>query len=553
MTFPWLVLGVLGTATLAGAFAMTTRRYFVAAVAGSAAILLMQNGYFHYTSDDAYITFRYSRNLADGIGPYWNRGEHVEGYTNFLWMALLAALHKLGADIVPTARWLGFALALGATAGAYRLVCDLCHDSAARAGGVLAAVLLSASGAWGVWSFAGLESSLVAALIIAAVLLHVREMPGTPLQLSGIVWAFAAMTRPEALVLAAVSAGFKVAATVTHRGDARLPRRVASFLSWSVPFGVMYGTYFAWRYATYGWLFPNTYYAKVGSGLDQWERGLRYASTFLQEYGGWSLLIAPIAFATPTFSAARGGYTLALLAAWMAVVVYVGGDSLVRLRLFAPVLPVYYAFIVAGAASLAARFDLFKAPTAFRSIGLGAAAMAAIAMTLYPSAAGFGAGFSFERERQAVADRAALGRWLRANVDADARIAVVPAGAIPYESRLQSIDMLGLNDEHIAHRQIALGAFPAGHEKYDSDYVLNRRPDIIVLNELTTTAPWHRAQYRDAVGASLIPAVADMTDNERLWREYETQAVRRADGRWFNLLVRRDSAAILGDTKRITE
>jgi hypothetical protein len=35
--------------------------------------------------DDAFITFRYSENFANGFGLVYNRGEYVEGYTNFLW------------------------------------------------------------------------------------------------------------------------------------------------------------------------------------------------------------------------------------------------------------------------------------------------------------------------------------------------------------------------------------------------------------------------------------------------------------------------------------
>ena len=43
-----------------------------------------------FVQDDAYISFRYARNLADGLGLVWNAGERVEGYTNFLWTLMLA-------------------------------------------------------------------------------------------------------------------------------------------------------------------------------------------------------------------------------------------------------------------------------------------------------------------------------------------------------------------------------------------------------------------------------------------------------------------------------
>ena len=73
MNFPWLVLGVLGAAALSGAAARLTRQYAAAAIAGSAAILLLHSTlYLRYTSDDAYISYRYARNLSDGLGLVWN-------------------------------------------------------------------------------------------------------------------------------------------------------------------------------------------------------------------------------------------------------------------------------------------------------------------------------------------------------------------------------------------------------------------------------------------------------------------------------------------------
>src|SRR5215203_1855927 len=43
--------------------------------------------------DDAMISMRYARNLAEGSGPVWNVGERVEGYTNLLWTLFMALVH----------------------------------------------------------------------------------------------------------------------------------------------------------------------------------------------------------------------------------------------------------------------------------------------------------------------------------------------------------------------------------------------------------------------------------------------------------------------------
>src|SRR5262245_50506835 len=66
------------------------------------------------TLDDAYITFRYARHLAEGYGfGAWNHaGEHVEGYSSLLWMLLLAGAARLGIDVRVASKVLGIAAAL---------------------------------------------------------------------------------------------------------------------------------------------------------------------------------------------------------------------------------------------------------------------------------------------------------------------------------------------------------------------------------------------------------------------------------------------------------
>jgi hypothetical protein len=53
--------------------------------------------FFWFTLDDAYITLRYSKHLAEGYGIVWNVGaDPVEGYTSFLWMIIGVIPHAVG-------------------------------------------------------------------------------------------------------------------------------------------------------------------------------------------------------------------------------------------------------------------------------------------------------------------------------------------------------------------------------------------------------------------------------------------------------------------------
>ena len=71
-----------------------TRRHFTAFLVGLIAclsILAIQIWRYWFICDDAFISFRYARNLATGHGLVFNPGfERVEGYTNFLWVLMLA-------------------------------------------------------------------------------------------------------------------------------------------------------------------------------------------------------------------------------------------------------------------------------------------------------------------------------------------------------------------------------------------------------------------------------------------------------------------------------
>jgi hypothetical protein len=541
---------VLAVAALAWALARVTNLHAIAAIVGGGVVLWLHGiVYLDYTSDDAYISYRYAQHFADGLGLVWNRGQWVEGYTNFLWVMSLAGLAKAGADIPESARWLGFALGVAAIGGTYALTRELLEENAGRIAGVAAAILLAASGPFAAWSSAGLETSLFAGLTLAAVLLHIRELERGWFPASGVVWALVAMTRPEGALLFAVSAAFKLLEAGTrvyaqrHRSWYRrsLLREAGRFALWAAGFVAIFVPYWGWRWATYDWFYPNTYYAKVGDGIDQYERGIQYLQLFAQQYAAWLVLIVPVAAALTSIRRMASVYVFALLLAWFGYVVYVGGDSLVRLRFFAPVLPLLYAAVGAGAAALIAEAHFERRPPRWAAEAAVAVAFAGLlAFSLHPSSRDQ----ALVQERDGMRDRIAIGRWLGDHLPDNTLIAVVAAGAIPYESDLPTIDMLGLNDEHIAHRDIKVGLLPAGHEKYDTAYVLDQQPDIIILADFLTDDPYEDEEAYAVLKSTLIPARVDMLDTRRLWDEYDPRSVEIEEGRWFNMLVRRQPVAV---------
>ncbi|HEV8537783.1 MAG TPA: hypothetical protein VGR15_02570, partial [Bacteroidota bacterium] len=83
------------------------QRHFRFVLATTLAGFVVAAWYMRFLQDDAFISFRYADNLVRGFGLVWNPGDHVEGYTNFLWTLVISAGMAAGLDPVPTSQILG--------------------------------------------------------------------------------------------------------------------------------------------------------------------------------------------------------------------------------------------------------------------------------------------------------------------------------------------------------------------------------------------------------------------------------------------------------------
>nr|MBK7068484.1 hypothetical protein [Deltaproteobacteria bacterium] len=189
-----------------------------------------------WMDDDAFISFRYARNLVGGMGLVFNPGERVEGYSNFLWTVLLAAFHRVGFGIPETARVLGCLFSLLTIV--LLLVWGPRLLPTPRGGGgaiprwlgALAALLLCTSETWAVWAVGGLENEFGAFLVLCAFLAYFRSLEGpapatAPLVASGTACALAAMTHPSYALFGALLGAHLLVATARGRGGSARWRR----------------------------------------------------------------------------------------------------------------------------------------------------------------------------------------------------------------------------------------------------------------------------------------------------------------------------------------
>jgi len=146
--------------------------------------------------DDAYITFRYARNLVTGHGFVYNPGERVLGTTTPLYTLLLAGLAlATGSRDFPA-----LALAVNALAGATSvwLLYGLGKQFAGHKAPAVAAALLWAVAPYSVtFAVGGMETDLTIALLLAATYAHVTGRPRAMAVLS----ALALLARPDTAIL----------------------------------------------------------------------------------------------------------------------------------------------------------------------------------------------------------------------------------------------------------------------------------------------------------------------------------------------------------------
>jgi hypothetical protein len=466
-----------------------------------------------YSGDDGFITLRYVRNLLEGHGLVYNLGERVEGYTNFLWVIVVAALgwalHTVPLEVV--ARVAGIALGAATVATLARLSWRIAGPGGARVAPLLAPLLLAVSTPYAAWAGGMLECSLLSLALVGSAAAYADFVDGRCSLRPWAVFASAAvLTRPEGLLLSAVTLAWEA---LRRRRDGM------AGLSWARPAGIVglvAVAHESWRVGYYGALLPNTFHAKVSPGLEVALRGMDYLGLFALT-GGAPLLVLPLALVLRRPADARLVNAALVVGVHLAYVVVIGGDGLAFDRFITFILPLLCLLaqeglrtLLAGLAATSAsaavpllpwrrRASIFAAVLvpAVLVVGSGWRSALALGRPAWPWFRDASSGLSFPGDGRVHAFRfydpyfsarvRVAGAWLDREAAPDALVASNPAG-IGYSCRQRVLDMLGLNDPVIARSRASTGgggrAARAGHERGDGAYVLSRRPDYVLLGNV---------------------------------------------------------------------
>lgn len=449
---------------------------------------------FFVLFDDAMISMRYARNLADGYGLVWNPGaERVEGYTNPLWVVFMAFFHLFP---IPASKM----SLLVQISGAIFLTANLVFVKkiAAELSGnwlvaILAILLTAFYTPLNNWGLQGMEVSLLTLILSAVLWISLRYLRTGDFS----PWIYAllgvsTLIRIDMAVPYLVLLGFLVLAAPAQR---------KRHLVWGLGLlAVFLSSQTLFRLVYYGDLLPNTYYLKMSGSpiLLRIASGLYALVQFIWSLN-WVLFLIP--FAVLIFR--RDRFVLLpilFIAGQLAYSVYVGGDAWEHKggsnRYISMIMPTFFIlFVYVGdliRGALAGKFQLSESRLpVYTNLGLVVFVLASMV------------NFNFLENFRSL-ERWALLRqptfiegnkeYVRISLALEkitgphARIAVVSAGAIPYFTGRYAIDLLGKNDVKIAHLDarstgglFSLANYRPGHMKWDYDYSIGElKPDVVV-------------------------------------------------------------------------
>ncbi len=449
----------------------------------------------HYVTDDTFIHLQYARHVAEGAGFVFNPGERVYGSTSPLWVLLIADAMAMGVNGLLAARVLG-ALA---TLAALLLWAALVRRTLASPWLRALSLLAWAGHAWMLrWSLSGMETPLAVALVLAGFVAFTSTVPwGGRVRLASLLWALAALVRPECLVLLLLWAGLIVA----ERGVGHGVRHVVSGM-W--PAWLVQGGWLVFARAYFGSAWPNTLAAKAAGG-----QGLAYHLEQLARQGAIVAatdgMVVGVLLVALAMRVVRGDrprarpYERLLPWAWLVAVplLYMVRGVPVLSRYLVPLLPVLAwlgwraldRVVVVGGAGEGKAARALVAGTLLATLVL-AQNLITWQRVVRPQVDSFSAGMQ--------ASLIPWGRWFQAHTPADAVIAAPDIGALGFFGRRRVVDLAGLVTPEMVP---VLRRWPQEDAVARFEFARFSRPDFLVDRaprawDLRARSPW---------GAALVP------------------------------------------------
>ncbi len=408
---------------------------------------------FHFgvcTQDDAFISFRYAENWANGLGWVFNSNEYVEGFSNPLWTALFGLVFLVDGDPVHWSLLFGYASIVLLVYGTHCLMQTL---NVSRNLCWLGAFLIALDPSMVLEAVQGLESVFYAGLLPLTIALAIEERKThRPHRWSLLFSGLLCMTRPEApLFVGLLYSGLWF--------SDRNTKHSLLALCWIT---VLLATMTGLRLWYFGDPLPNTFYAKVGGWAGM--RGLQYCWLHAQHH--------PIMWLGALISITLHKSPQGRLLQWIALpyllyVISIGGDFKPTSRFILPLGGLFVVLLTNSMRHIPRNFTVATVICTIVLSGIGRGSLFAKAETWA------------QIRRDNLVARKVVGDWLAQYTPPNTVLAMHSVGVVPFYAQRHTIDMWGLTNRTIAKTPTShFGSGMAGHEKTNPTYVFSQQPDL---------------------------------------------------------------------------
>lgn len=491
-----------------------------------------------FVQDDAFITYRYARNLARGQGLVFNEGERVEGYTNFLWTVMHWLPERFGWSTPVFSQVVGIALMIGAVAVTLRLARRLFGSESFA---FLVALTLLANMTFLAYATGGLETMQQTLLVtsVAALLLPVTDAARageTARRLAaGFCAGLAVLTRMDSAVLIAVwvtaylvalwrrssvdppagvhpTSGAETVAgqQQSHRdGQGRVTGVLVAAVQIAAPAALLLVPWFLWKLSYYGNLLPNTFYAKsAGNPIVPPLYGLLFLAVFFFSYAAFLLIPRFLRLRHDLFAVPGVKQVLAVVPVWCIYICVVGGDFM-EFRFMVPIMPVL--------AMVAAFLINSYRRTSIQVLLIGTLLVVSAAHRPMPTLIPYPVLTFTELSHwpnESTTSWKGKGEFLAEqfpggpDVEGQPKLAIAPLGVLPYFADLSTVDMLGLTDPVTARTGYVIRPYYPGHVRMARvEHLIDEGVNLVLAQPGSTEPDPGRDAYRLSELTFLYPSV----------------------------------------------
>ncbi|MDP8238302.1 MAG: hypothetical protein P9X24_04350 [Candidatus Hatepunaea meridiana] len=421
--------------------------------------------------DDSFISFNYAKNLVEGNGIVWSPGERVEGYTNFLWVMLFAFGLKIGVQPEIFTYVISIPIYLAGLFLVYLLALKILKS---RTLSLVVLLLVGFNHSIAGFAGSGMETPLqMLEFVLVGYILWLGFTNGWNTKRTlffSIVLCLSLLTRPDAIIL--------VGWAITGWFFSNRNRKISDLIPLVAPFILLILPWLIWKQIYYGSIIPNSFNVKV-QGFDGFGYGFYYLFLFSVFFGLFPFLIIVAGKGKSLVLHNRiAGYLAILILLWLVYIVWVGGDFM-EFRFLVPVIPFIFIVIISTLTEFIK--DRYISTALIIALCIGTVSSFYFVNRKYHH-------YRVERVEElrdhlyAPAENwAEIGKLMGQLFDGtDVTIAVGAAGVIPYYSRLESVDFLGLNDKVIPQIGEVFTNIPGHLIIAPLEYIVNRNVNLVI-------------------------------------------------------------------------